>query len=141
MEQNKRKKNNYTPTYFHRFLHTFNGLKVLWKEVNFKVELLILLIIVGYGFWIEAHGEYPSLPITQWGLYGWIDALRSFSIQIILFFILFAAEAFNTALEYLTDFIKPEYNKQIKIIKDLGALAVLFIAVSIILSIVFIFFS
>jgi diacylglycerol kinase len=39
------------------------------------------------------------------------------------------AELFNTALEFLTDLVSPEYNKKAGLVKDMGAGAVLITAI------------
>lgn len=44
-------------------------------------------------------------------------------------FLVWIAEIFNSAIEYTLDFIHPEKNSQIKIIKDISAAGVLFSAV------------
>jgi diacylglycerol kinase len=42
----------------------------------------------------------------------------------------FAAEAFNTAIEVLTDLVTPEYNNKAKIVKDVSAAGVLIAAIT-----------
>ena len=42
----------------------------------------------------------------------------------ILFLLLLAIEALNTAIEVLTDLVSPEWSQQAKHAKDLGSLAV-----------------
>jgi diacylglycerol kinase len=56
---------------------------------------------------------------------NYIESLFIFSA----IFLVWVAEIFNSAIEYTLDFIHPEKNPQIKIIKDISAAGVLFSAV------------
>jgi diacylglycerol kinase len=56
---------------------------------------------------------------------NYIESLFIFSA----IFLVWIAEIFNSAIEYTLDFIHPEKNPQIKIIKDISAAGVLFSAV------------
>lgn len=134
--KNNIKKNNYTPTYFHRFLHTFNGLKVLWKEVNFKIELLILASLIGLGLYFNIN---YSGPIRNWYSSDWLQFFILTGVLGIFWLLLVAAESFNTAIELLTDLISNEQNETIRKIKDLSALGVLFIAIALVIFIAFVF--
>lgn len=49
-------------------------------------------------------------------------------IVLVLFAIVLMAEAFNTALEYLTDLVSPEYHPQAGKVKDAAAAGVLLAA-------------
>lgn len=65
------------------------------------------------------------LAIAGVGLLLWADAtLAQFGIFAILFLILLATEALNTAIEVLVDRISPEWSQMAKDAKDLGSLAV-----------------
>ncbi|HHI88903.1 MAG TPA: diacylglycerol kinase [Hellea balneolensis] len=58
-------------------------------------------------------------------LYWFIDArLQAFLITTVLFLLLLAVEALNTAIEVIIDRISPEYSLTGKHAKDLGAFAV-----------------
>ena len=134
MEQNKRKKNNYTPTYFHRFLHTFNGLKVLWKEVNFKIELLILfilLVLIAYTINVTEHIKGPIF--FAWDKNDTLIFMLLASLTLIPWTFLIATEALNTSIEYLSDFVSPKYHENIRQIKDVSALGVLFSFIGVVL--------
>ena len=93
------------------FGYAFNG---IWHatatQLNFKVHLVAAVIAI-YGGW--------ALHISpdEW---LWII----FCIGIVL-----AAELFNTAIEFLTDLVSPEYNKKAGLVKDMSAGAVLVIAI------------
>jgi diacylglycerol kinase len=93
------------------FGYAFNG---IWyaaaTQLNFKVHLAAALVAV-YGGW--------ALHISpdEW---LWI---------ILCIGIVLAAELFNTAIEFLTDLVSPEYNKKAGLVKDMSAGAVLVIAI------------
>lgn len=79
-------------------------------ENNAKVHLLIAGLVIGAGFWLRlSHVEW-AIILTQIGL-------------------VWAAEAMNTALEKLCDFVSPGLHSQIKAIKDLSSGAVLIVAI------------
>lgn len=83
------------------------GLKTVLKgEPNFKIHLLATLVVVGGGF-------YFSLSAVEWGL-----------ILLVCGMVL-VAEIFNTAIEYLTDLVAPDYHPLAKKTKDCAAAAVL----------------
>lgn len=89
------------------FLYAFNGLKILFRtEHNSWIHSVfaILAIILGFIF---------NLSILEW--------------CVILFAIgfVFVAEILNTSIEYITDFISPNFHEQAKKIKDLAAASVL----------------
>lgn len=79
-------------------------------ENNAKVHLLIAIAVVIAGFWLNlTHVEW-AIVLTQVGL-------------------VWAAEAFNTAIEKLCDFVSPGLHPQIKAIKDLSSGAVLIVSI------------
>lgn len=89
------------------FKGAFSGFSALLKfEHNARIHLLILLIVIAAGIilwitWIE-----------------WIAILFASGL-------VFVAECFNTAIEYLSDVVSPEYNMNIKTAKDVAAAGVL----------------
>lgn len=92
------------------FTYAFQGWKVLiQQEHNARIHLgaAILAIITGIVL---------NISSSEW------------IIICMLIGLVFAAEAFNSALEYLCNLVSPQYNELIKKVKDLSALAVLFIA-------------
>ena len=94
------------------FSYAFNGLKILIKEEhNSRIHLFvsIVVIIASFVFKIE--------------LYEWFAII--FSIGIV-----FAAELLNPAIENIADFISPDKNYKIKVIKDLSSAAVLICALT-----------
>lgn len=80
-------------------------------ENNARVHLLIAGVVLVAGFWLGLSGTEWALILTQIGL-------------------VWAAEAFNTAIEKLCDFVSPGRHPQIKAIKDLSSGAVLILALT-----------
>lgn len=80
-------------------------------ENNAKVHLLIAVLVLIAGLWIELSRVEWAILVTQIGL-------------------VWAAEAINTALEKLCDFVSPGIHPQIKAIKDMASGAVLILAVA-----------
>jgi diacylglycerol kinase (ATP) len=93
--------------------YAFDGFMVLMKESAFKHEVMFLIFV----FIIFAF-----LNVT----------FSDYIIAVILWFLLLAVEAINTAIEHIVDRISPEISDFAKKTKDLGSLAVfLIIAVNI----------
>ena len=92
------------------FRHAIRGLKFLLEENNAKFHLVASVIVLLVGF-------YVKLSSTEWII---------IFIQIGL---VFAAEAFNTTIEKLCDFVSPEHHPLIGKVKDLSAAAVLILSV------------
>jgi diacylglycerol kinase len=80
-------------------------------ENNAKVHLLIAGLVIGSGFWLELNRIEWAIILTQIGL-------------------VWAAEAINTAIEKLCDFVSPGLHPQIKVIKDMSSGAVLILAIT-----------
>ena len=93
------------------FKHAINGLtQVFKKEQNFKIHSIAAILVIIAGFFF-------SIDKTEW------------MIIIIAISIVLSFELINSALEYLSDFVSPDYNNKIKIIKDVSAGAVLIAAI------------
>ena len=93
------------------FKYAFAGIRGLFKtEPNAIIHLIAAVLAIGLGF-------YFSISITEW----------CFVIFAIVF--VFIAEAFNTAIEHLTNLVSPEYNELAGKTKDAAAAAVLFAAI------------
>jgi diacylglycerol kinase (ATP) len=94
------------------FGYAFNG---IWHaaatQLNFRVHLVAAVVAV-YG------GLALHISPDEW---LWI----SLCIGLVL-----AAELFNTAIEFLTDLVSPEYDKKAGLVKDMSAGAVLITAIS-----------
>ncbi|AQG80058.1 diacylglycerol kinase family protein [Spirosoma montaniterrae] len=80
-------------------------------ENNAKVHLLVAGLVVLAGFWLRLNRVEWAIVLTQIGL-------------------VWAAEAFNTAIEKLCDFVSPGLHPHIKTIKDLSSGAVLILALT-----------
>src|SRR5258708_6936030 len=93
------------------FSYAFYG---IWHaaatQLNFRVHLVAALMAVLLGY---------TLHIST-GEWLWI----TLCIGMVL-----VAELFNTALEFLTDLVSPEYNKKAGLVKDVSAGAVLITAI------------
>lgn len=87
-------------------IYAFRGLMILVKtERSIQLQLIITGIVTIAGF-------YYNISKTEW------------MIQLIMVAVVMSIEGVNTAIEYIADFIHPDYNRKIGIIKDIGAGAV-----------------
>lgn len=94
------------------FAHAFRGLRILaGNEVHFRIHLFVFVLAILAGWWV-------GLSTTEW------------LIVIIVSGLVFTAEAFNSVMERLCDFVSPEYHARIKDIKDMSAAAVTLAAIT-----------
>lgn len=92
------------------FKYAFQGIFDLFRsQPNAKIHLLAAIVVIAAGF-------YFQLSKTEW------------AIILMTIFLVLAAEAFNTAIEYLTDLVSPEYHKLAEKTKDAAAAGVLLTA-------------
>ena len=77
---------------------------------NFRFHLMAVFIVVTAGLWLH-------LNAVEW------------AIILVCFGMVMATELLNTAVEYITDKISPEWNEMAGKIKDLSAGAVLVSAI------------
>jgi diacylglycerol kinase (ATP) len=93
------------------FGYALNG---IWHatatQLNFRVHLVAAIIAVYAGYALHISKD-------EW---LWI---------ILCIAMVLVAELFNTALEFLTDLVSPDYNKKAGLAKDMGAGAVLITAI------------
>lgn len=95
------------PPFYKSLYYSFKGfIWILKSERNFQLELLAAFINL---FLIV----YLKLNLT--------DA----ALILIVCFVVLTAEIINTAIEKFCDFVEPDYNEKIGIIKDLGAASVI----------------
>lgn len=89
------------------FRYAFSGLFRLFRdEHNALIHLVILIIVIISGVYFRiSKGDWIAIIIVA----GMV----------------FTSECFNTAIEYLSDFVSPERNDKIKNAKDLAAAGVL----------------
>jgi len=94
------------------FKYAYKGLRnVVSSEINFQIHMAAALIVTFLGFYFK---------ITR---PEWVSVLLCFAVVM-------AAEAFNSAIEELVDFVSPGLHAQAGKIKDIAAGAVLITAVS-----------
>ena len=94
------------------FDYAISGIVTLIKnEHNARIHLFATICVVFAGFLLDISAN------------EWIAVI--FAIGFV-----FAMEAVNSAVEYLSDLISPEYNRLIKQAKDVAAAAVLFAAIA-----------
>lgn len=94
------------------FKYAFKGLKDLFvTQVNAQIHAFFTILVIFGGFFF-------GISKTEW-------LICIFAIAAVL-----AAEALNTALEYLTDLVSPEYNELAGKAKDVAAAAVLILAIA-----------
>lgn len=80
-------------------------------ENNARIHLMACIVVVIAGVFFQISGTEWCLLVVQIGL-------------------VWAAEAFNTAIEKLADLVSADYHPVIKVVKDTAAAGVLLLAVS-----------
>ena len=94
------------------FKYAFNGIAVLFKsQPNARIHLGLTLAVICAGW-------YFRISVQEW-------ILLVLTIGSVL-----VAEGFNTALEFLTDLVSPEYHELAGKTKDVAAGAVLIAALA-----------
>lgn len=89
------------------FHYAFNGIAVVFRsQYNFLIHLSVLSFVVFAGFFFQ-------ISPVEWCMLLLASAL------------VLSLEIVNTAMEFLVDFVSPEYHEKAGIIKDLSAAAVL----------------
>jgi diacylglycerol kinase (ATP) len=104
------------------FKNAFSGFGRLFRdEHNARIHLFILVMVLLAGIFLR-------ISSSDWIAIAFASGL------------VFVSECFNTAIEYLSDVVSPEYNKKIKRAKDLAASGVLISAIiSVIIGIIVFF--
>lgn len=92
------------------FRYAFKGIGFLTKENNMKFHLMAAVVVLSAGFYVQ-------LSATEW------------TVIIIQIGLVFSAEAFNTAIEKLCDFVSPSHQPLIGKAKDLAAAGVLIVSI------------
>lgn len=86
--------------------YAFKGMLILVQtEASIKIQLFIAVFVTIAGF-------YFNISATEW------------MIQIGMIGLVMSIEGINTAIEYLSDFVHPEHDQKIGLIKDVAAGAV-----------------
>lgn len=94
------------------FVYAFAGIKELIKKEH--------------NAWIHC---FATICVIVCGIFFNISRMEWIAVSICIGMVLMA-EAFNSAIERLTDIVSPEYNKKAGKVKDLAAGAVLLAAIS-----------
>jgi diacylglycerol kinase len=104
--------NQYFKKRKYSFIYAFKGFSLFFKtQPNGIIHLAFALAVMLAGYFFRlSNGEWMIL-IVAIGL-------------------VFIAELFNTAIEFLTDMVSPEYNVKAGKVKDLAAAAVLFASIT-----------
>ena len=89
------------------FTGLYEGLKNQW---NFKFHLIAACVVIALGFYFEVSK-------TEW------------CVLLLCCAIVISLELINTAIELLCDFVEPNKNEKIRIIKDISAAGVLVSAI------------
>lgn len=93
------------------FKYAFNGIYTLFAtQPNAKIHAFFCCLVIGGGFFFQ-------ITVTEW------------LICILAMTLVLSAEAFNTALEFLTDLVSPDYHPLAGKTKDVAAGAVLIAAI------------
>lgn len=94
------------------FKYAFKGIADLFKtQIHARIHAFFTVLVIGGGIFF-------NISKTEW-------LICILSIAIVL-----AAEAINTALEYVVDLVSPEYNELAGKAKDVAAGAVLILAIA-----------
>ncbi len=92
------------------FGFAFKGISTLLRtQENAKIHVIAMIAVVIVGFML-------GLSVTEW-------IFIVFACSLVL-----AAEAFNTAIEFIIDLVSPDYHPLAGKAKDVAAAAVLIIA-------------
>jgi diacylglycerol kinase (ATP) len=94
------------------FGNAFSGIRDLLKyQHNIRIHLAILCLVIIAGFFFRiSKGDWMAIALAA-GL-------------------VLAGEAFNSAVEYLSDIVCPEFDERIKRVKDVAAAGVLISAIA-----------
>jgi diacylglycerol kinase (ATP) len=87
------------------------ALLLIRTEASIKVQVCIAIVMTVAGFYFEISN-------TEWIL------------QILTIAIIMGTEGLNTAIEKVSDFVQPEFDKKIGFIKDVSAGAVMIVSIA-----------
>lgn len=87
------------------------ALLLIRTEASIKVQVFIAIIMTVAGFYFEISN-------TEWIL------------QILTIAVIMGTEGLNTAIEKISDFVQPEFDKKIGFIKDVSAGAVMIVSIA-----------
>ncbi|NLU51857.1 MAG: diacylglycerol kinase family protein [Clostridiaceae bacterium] len=93
------------------FKNAFNGVRLAFlSERNFRIHMCATVLVIIAGIIL-------NIDLVRW-------ALLTLAIGLVL-----ASELVNTSIERLSDMVMEEYSEKVRIVKDLGAGAVLVSAI------------
>lgn len=101
------------------------SIKARLKSFKFAFKGFQYFIATQHNAWIHF---IAFIVVVIAGFYFKLSEIEWCAILIVSGLVI-VAEIVNTAIEKLADFVSPENNKDIGIVKDLGAAAVLFAAI------------
>ncbi len=87
------------------------ALLLIRTESSIKVQVFIAIVMTAAGF-------YFDISNTEW------------IVQILTIALIMGTEGLNTAIEKVADYIQPEFDKKIGIIKDVSAGAVMLVSIA-----------
>ncbi|OQX79114.1 MAG: diacylglycerol kinase [Bacteroidetes bacterium 4484_249] len=94
------------------FKYAFKGIGYMLKtQHNSLIHVAAAIIVIVLGILLK-------VSLTEW-------CFLVFAIVLVI-----SAELFNTAIEFLTDIVSPDYNKKAALAKDIAAGAVLISAIT-----------
>jgi diacylglycerol kinase (ATP) len=105
---------------YKNYIYSLNGLKVVFKENSFILELIGGIFLIPYLVFLN-HSLFLKLLILT------------------VYFLLLAFEILNTSIEKLSDKITKEIDEDIRKIKDLASAAVFVVLIILIILIIFTF--
>ncbi len=122
--------------FFHCFF-VWSFLGIAMKDSGFSWRKRILSFKYAFrGIWLLVSKEHNAwihcfiaVCVVAAGFLSGLDRLEWIAVVFAIGMVL-AAEAVNTTIEYLCDFVSPEYSEAIKHTKDLAAGAVLILAIA-----------
>lgn len=103
------------------FKYAFRGIEEgVREQTNIKIHLAAAIVAIGLSAWLQ-------ISATEWAIiFLCIGGVISL-------------ELINTAIEKLCDFVEPNRNEKIRIIKDIAAAAVLVASIISVIVAIFIF--
>lgn len=93
-------------SWFMSFKHAFNGINLAFKQRNFKIQLLAVVVVIGGSQMFNLPMIYTCVLLLCIGL-------------------VLGLEIINSSIEALCDTLHPERAEGIKQVKDMAAGAVL----------------
>ena len=106
---------------FLNFLNSINGLKIVFKESSFVLELFLGIFLIPFVLLVDLVVIAKLLIIST-------------------YLLLLAFEIFNTSIEKICDKITKKLDPDIKKIKDLSSASVFVVLIILIIQIIIIFF-